>query len=82
MVERIRDLIERFPEDEKWVSELIKSDSRFDSLCQAYKEVSVALHRVERESAPNVASKVEELKRRRVALEEEILTKMEGYKPI
>ncbi len=34
MIERIRDLIERFPEDEGTVSELMSRDTTFDSLCQ------------------------------------------------
>lgn len=82
MIERIRDLIERFPEDEGSVRELIKRDSMFDGLCEEYRKITDELHRLERVRGPGDMAEAEGLKRRRVAVEEELLTKMEGYQPV
>ncbi len=81
MVERIRDLIERFPEDEETVRQLIKSDPAFDSLCQEYKDIGDELRRLERERNPGAATEAEGLKMRRQAVEEELLARIEGYRP-
>ncbi len=81
MVERIRDLIERFPEDEETIRELIKSDPNFDSLCQEYKNIGDELRRLERKSDAVSATEAEGLKMRRRAIEEELLTRIEGYRP-
>ena len=81
MVERIRDLIKRFPEDEETVRQLIKSDPIFDSLCQEYKDIGDELGRLERRSDPGAATEVEGLKMRRRAVEEDLLTRIEGYRP-
>lgn len=81
MVERIRDLIERFPEDEETVRQLIKSDPTFDSLCQEYKDIGDELRRLERKPDPGAAIEAEGLKMRRQAIEEELLARIEGYSP-
>jgi uncharacterized protein YdcH (DUF465 family) len=81
MVERIRDLIKRFPEDEEAIRQLIKSDAIFDSLCQEYKDIGDELGRLERRSDPGAATEVEGLKMRRRAVEEDLLTRIEGYRP-
>ena len=80
MVERIRDLIERFPEDEETIRQLIKNDSDFDSLCQEYKAVGDEIRRLEQEGDPRSATEAEGLKMRRQAVEEEVLTRIEGYR--
>jgi uncharacterized protein YdcH (DUF465 family) len=56
MVERIRDLIKRFPEDEETVRQLVKSDPIFDSLCQEHKDISDELGHLERRSDPGAAT--------------------------
>ncbi len=82
MVDRIRNLIKRFPEDEGSIRELIKRDSKFDGLCEEYREITDQLHRLERVRDPGATAAVEGLKMRRNAVEEELLTKMEGYQPV
>jgi uncharacterized protein YdcH (DUF465 family) len=81
MVERIRDLIARFPEDEETVRQLIKSDPTFDSLCQEYKDIGDDLRRLERKPDPRARTEAEGLKMRRQAVEEELLARIEGYRP-
>ncbi len=67
MVERIRELLNRFPENEEAVRELIRANPDFDALCQEYKDITQELRR---------------LKGRRGAVEEELLTRIEGYEPV
>lgn len=81
MVERIRDLIARFPEDEETIRQLVKSDPTFDSLCQEYKDLGDELRRLERQPDRAAATEAEGLKMRRGAVEEELLARIEGYRP-
>jgi uncharacterized protein YdcH (DUF465 family) len=73
MVERIRSLLERFPEDESTIRRLVATDARFNALCQEYREVIELLDRAEAE--------VEQLRQHRAWLEVELLTRIEGYQP-
>ena len=67
MVERIREILNRFPENEEAVRELIRANPDFDALCQEYKDITQELRRLEG---------------RRGAVEEELLTRIEGYEPV
>ena len=82
MVERIRDLIERFPENEMLVHELMQSDAAFDALCEEYRESAEELSRLELVGGSAAGSEANWLKRRRCSLEEEILAMIEGYRPV
>ncbi len=82
MIKRIRDLIERFPEDEGTVSELICRDTTFDTLCQEYEQSARELGRLDVLGGSTAAAEANWLKQRRSEIEQEILTKIEGYRPI
>lgn len=82
MIERIRDLIERFPEDEGLVRELMQSDPGFDALCREYGQSAEELRRLEVTRGASAQSEANWLKQRRCWLEQEILTKIEGYRPV
>jgi uncharacterized protein YdcH (DUF465 family) len=73
MVERIRSLLARFPEDEETVRELVARDANFDALCQEYRKVNDMLASFE--------AHVKLLKERRAWLEEKLLTRIEGQPP-
>ena len=73
MVERIRLLWARFPEDEETVRRLVATDSSFDALCHEYRKAMELLHGVE--------AQVKRLSLRRAWLEEELLTRIEGHQP-
>jgi uncharacterized protein YdcH (DUF465 family) len=73
MVERIRSLLTRFPEDEETVRRLVAADQVFDALCQEYHKVTEFLEGYEIEVA--------QLKKRKAFLEEELLARIEGYRP-
>ena len=73
MVERIRLLLSRFPEDERTVRLLVATDPSFDALCHQYRKVIELIDRFEIE--------VKRLMQLRTSLEEELLTRIEGYQP-
>jgi hypothetical protein len=73
MVERIRLLLSRFSEDEQAVRGLVETDAGFDALCHEYRNVNELLEGCE--------GQVNGLRQRRAWLEEELLTRIEGYLP-
>jgi hypothetical protein len=75
MVHRISSILSRFPENEKAVAALIHASGELDALCQEYADAGQALDHLTNEAVANA------LQKRRLAVEEEILTRIEGYKP-
>ena len=73
MVERIRSLLARFSEDEETVRRLVATDASFDALCDKYRKVIELLDGFE------VQAKL--LRELQASLEEELLTRIEGYQP-
>jgi hypothetical protein len=73
MVERIRPLLARFPENEEVVRRLVATDAKFDALCHEYRKVIDLLGSTPAED--------EQLTQLRASLEEELLTRIEGYQP-
>jgi uncharacterized protein YdcH (DUF465 family) len=73
VVERIRSLLASFPEDEETVRRLVATDARFDALCDKHRKVVELLDGLEVE--------VKGLREQRALLEEELLTRIEGYQP-
>jgi hypothetical protein len=73
VVQRIRSLLARFPENEETVRRLVATDATFDALCTEYRKVIVLFDCFEAE--------VRQLRQRRAWLEEELLTRIEGYQP-
>jgi len=90
VVERIRSLLARFPEDEETVRRLMATDASFDALCHDYRKVKDLLDRFETEvkrlrgvieSLDRVEAEVKRLTQLRARLEEELLMRIEGYQP-
>jgi hypothetical protein len=73
MVDRIRSLLARFSEDEENVRRLVAADVRLDALCSEYRKVVGLLEGYETE--------IERLKAHKAFLEEELLARIEGYRP-
>jgi hypothetical protein len=73
VVERIRSLLARFSEDEETVRRLVATDASFDALCDNYRKVIELLDCFE------VQAKL--LRELQASLEEELLTRIEGYQP-
>jgi hypothetical protein len=90
VVERIRLLLARFPENEESVRRLVATDPSFDALCHEYGKVIELLDRFEvevkqlrkiMETLGRSEAEVERLTQLRTSLEEELLTRIEGHQP-
>jgi hypothetical protein len=79
VVECIRPLLARFSEDEEVVRRLVATDGSFDALCHQYRHVIDLLKGYEAEA--DHEAEIERLEQRRAGLEEELLTRIEGYQP-
>lgn len=73
MVERIRSLLARCAEDEQSVRQLMATEASFDLLCQEYHRLIELLDGFDQH--------VNRLRQLRALLEEELLTRIEGYQP-
>jgi len=82
MVDRIRNIIARFPEDENAIRDLIRKDRSFDALCQEYADTGKELERLIKLKNSDAALQADGLRQRYVAVEEELLTIIEGYRPV
>jgi hypothetical protein len=83
VVERIRSLLAQFPEDEVAARELIAKDASFDALCQEYRKVVDLLDSFETEikRLMQLRASASRLKHLRASLEEQLLSRIEGYEP-
>jgi uncharacterized protein YdcH (DUF465 family) len=81
MVDRIRNIMARFPENEDVVRKLILQNRDFDALCQEYSQTGEELEKLAAETGQVHAAETDELTGRRRTIEEEILTLIEGYSP-
>lgn len=81
MIQRVRSIIARFPENEEAVRQLIQENRDFDALCQEYANIGNELEDLAKLEGPEVAVQADGLRKRRMAIEEELLTAIEGYRP-
>ena len=79
MVYRISTILSRFPENEKVVFALIHDSGEFSALCRAYADTEQEL--AQRTKFNKRDTMIDALQKRCTALEEEILTRIEGYRP-
>jgi hypothetical protein len=73
MVDRIRSLLAWYSEDEQSVRQLVATEASFDSLCQEYYRLIELLDGFDEHA--------KRLRQLRALLEEELLTRIEGYQP-
>ncbi|MDJ1159910.1 hypothetical protein QNA08_16960 [Chelatococcus sp. SYSU_G07232] len=82
MVDRIRSILARFPENEEAVRRLIDEIPAFDALCDEYRDASREIEELAKLTTAEAAARADALRRRRQAIEEEILTAIEGHEPV
>jgi uncharacterized protein YdcH (DUF465 family) len=80
MIEQLRTLLERFPENEEAVRALMQEDPAFTALVDEYQQIEAELQHPKNASDPD--DMAEGLRQRKIAVEEDLLTKIEGYKPV
>ena len=66
------DLHEEFPEDTALLHTLKLSDARFQKLSESYHEINRAIHRAETDVEPIADSALEDLKKQRLAMLDEV----------
>ena len=79
VVECIRPLLARFSENEETISRLVATDESFDALCHHYRHVIELLESCK--AKVDHEGEVEQLEQRCARLEEQLLTRIEGYPP-
>ena len=72
------DLHDEFPDDAALLHALKLSDSRFQKLSESYHEVNKAIHRAETDLEPTTDLALEELKKQRLLLLDEIAQILAG----
>ena len=77
--ECLRPLLARFSENEEAVRRLVATDEGFDALCHQYRHVIELLESCK--SKVDLEAEAEQLEQRRARLEEQLLTRIEGYQP-
>lgn len=82
MEERIRHLMERFPERAEIIKALSETSARFKDLIADHHEVSEELAKMDPADQESEAGKKAELERRRADLEEELILLMQGHQRI
>lgn len=66
------ELAEMFPDDAELIHELKLKNAHFAKIATEHHEVNRAIHRIEAEIEPTSDAHAEELKRRRLALQDEV----------
>jgi uncharacterized protein YdcH (DUF465 family) len=73
----VGNLVARFPDMPEAIHRILESNPALDALCKSYGEVMEQLHEREGGRNPRDMARDEELKKRRAALEAEIIAIME-----
>jgi uncharacterized protein YdcH (DUF465 family) len=81
MTDPMREIIRQFPDKRELILQLRESSPKFDALCLEYAIVNEKLTALAQTSALEVTASASALSKRRTAIEEELLTAIEGYSP-
>jgi uncharacterized protein YdcH (DUF465 family) len=82
MVQRIRHILARFPENEVLVRQLVRDNREFDALCQEYADTTKELEALTKRQNSDSADQANALRKRCTEIEDQILTMIEGYRPV
>ena len=81
MADPVSKVIKRFPESEQTIRLLQETNSKFGNLCQEYATINDKLNALRRMNDLVVTAYESTLRQQCVAIEEELLTVIEGYRP-
>jgi len=82
MTDPMQKMVEQFPDKTDVIRQLRDANSDFENLCQEYAIVSDRLDALTEAKGSDEPARVRALRERRIALEEEILTRIEGHNPV
>lgn len=77
MSDVVRSVIDRFPDRERRIHTLFETSQNFEALCRKHDEVTQALHRLEAGVAAGTAAETDTLRKRRAALDDQLLAMMQ-----
>jgi hypothetical protein len=81
MVHRISNIVARLPEDEAAVIALLHDSGEFQALCDEYATIGEELEVLVRLDLANADAQIRVLRKRHLTVDEEIVTRIEGYRP-
>ena len=81
MTDPMSEIIRRFPDKRELTQQLRESSPKFEALCLEYAIVNDKLTALAQTSGMDVTARTSALAKRRTAIEEELLTAIEGYSP-
>jgi uncharacterized protein YdcH (DUF465 family) len=81
MADPIRDFVERFPEGKDLIDQLRSTNSTFNLLCEEHLIVNDKLDALKQLKGADAKARARALQERRMSIEEELLTAIEGYQP-
>jgi hypothetical protein len=78
----IPDIFGRLAEYKDAIRKLIREKPEFDALCTEYASLSISLDDLARAKGPDVTARADALRKRIAAIEEQLITVIEGYTPV
>ncbi len=81
MADSMHKIIERFPENRDTLRELRDTNSKFEILCEEYTTVSAKLDALAQRNGDDAPAGINALRQRKTAIEEALLSLIEGYSP-
>ncbi len=82
MTDPVRQILDRFPENKDVIRLLRETDPRFGTLCEEYVAVIDRLDALAHTEDVEASARASVLRERCMAIEEELLTAIEGYRPV
>jgi uncharacterized protein YdcH (DUF465 family) len=82
MIDLMRNIIEQFPANENTIRELMQTDPKFASLCEEYVGIANKLEGLSQMREAGATVETIALEKRYAEVEEELLTVIEGYRPV
>jgi len=82
MIDPISKLVEQVPENKDVIRLLQETNSQFDTLCKAYGTLNDKLDALDRSKGSNALARASALRQQLMTIEEELLTMIEGYRPV
>jgi uncharacterized protein YdcH (DUF465 family) len=82
MIDPISKLVEQVPENKDVIRLLQETNSQFGTLCKAYGTLNDKLDALDRIKGSNALARASALRQQLMTIEEELLTMIEGYRPV
>lgn len=82
MTDSMHQIVDRFPENKDVIHLLQETDTCFATLCEVYVVINDRLDALAYTKSAEASARTNALRELRIAIEEELVTAIEGYRPI